>query len=426
MPPTNPQKLALAIHRQAEGLATMRYRYDVVEGKPKVGGSMKPIELAWLNLFDGHVQRARLANGGVLAKEDIRVGKKGRAALARADMLSISGGGIYVCPHASCDDRLYFVTPRGRPVSLIPSRWPARDTNGRLLQADGFFHNVQGRHVQLAVVGKRAALIRMRRTSALPVIDGIGIFPTTARMGNYNLSTGWAFLGSDAVGYAVTIGHAKLPAGFATVLQLGADDQLAQVVSAPTQLDLTDPPRACSPADRAKSFRIVAPPLAQTRRPVIVKLLDGQLVSLTTGQAVLYAGNDSGCASIFDAAGGRKSPLRAIIPTSDLDHAWLFDRVSGGVRWRSMQCRFDPNPPALPTSKTTSGVEKLDASTCEKVFDRMVEVLGGSLQLVRKQWVNMCLEAPPVDKNALLRCVQSAKTAQELVSKCGDLMKRTK
>ncbi|MCU0694016.1 MAG: hypothetical protein MUF54_21710, partial [Polyangiaceae bacterium] len=420
---------------QAEGAAALRYRVPRdAQGSPKGGAQMTRIEVAWDNAFEGPPRRGLIPAAGVVRDDDVSSARPDEAAVARSGILSVSVGGIFVCPHARCDGAstsLLFLDGKGglRTVQ-VPAWQGAAGLNAEL--SSHMIRTGLG-DVPIAFTGGLPVVLRARaRDDTGYDYAALGLLPWDAEQRGWHERLTWAFGPPDALALAFTAWHEDGAAAFARILHLNVDKGVASTSPAPTQSDLPDPPVACPQTLRHSSMRIVGPAQPRTRHPVLVRFRDGSGLNLRTDQAVLHGTPEQPCAAVLDAAGA-SGPYRALIPLDDLEHAWLFEKIGADqLGWKTMTCRFEagasldaPAPAPTPAiGPTGTGRRPATQQECDEIFTTMVRTaLGGRTQppatgpfdAMRTSFRDRCL-GRPVD----IDCVRRA-TLPEQVQRCIDL-----
>jgi len=139
-------------------------------------------------------------------------------------------------------------------------------------------------------------------------------------------------------------------------------------IAVPLQHDTSDPPKACSPVQRADTPRVVVPFQPGTRHPVLINDPAEPLRVLLTDAAVLHGTPASPCVAAFDAetvsldGASNTGRERALVLLDDLEHGWLFrtsadsQRDPGGLEYRTMSCRFDAGLEVPPEVYRARGV----------------------------------------------------------------------
>lgn len=338
-----PDAAAFYVSSQIEGMAALRY---VTPEASSGATTLREVEIAWVNLFEGgRLMRARIADAGPYVPGDYVRGS-GHAQVARPELLSIANGGIFVRVHGQAPDRQPTLFADGRSITSVPRV----DMPGS--GQDEMAH-VGAAYLPLLFTGRGATTIRARRAGSGWVFDAF--------------ATGLAHPADFGLNQYSTITYLDgRPARVATLYAPDGDPRSSQVfplradgavfdapVAVPTQLDYTDRPPRCSATQRSSTPRVVQPFIDGTRHPVIISDANEPLRLLMTGRAVMYGTPKSPCVAALDAEvvplqmnEGRTQGEHAILPTDDLDHAWLFRTVSEGrgsvVQYRNMSCRYDP------------------------------------------------------------------------------------
>jgi photosystem II stability/assembly factor-like uncharacterized protein len=361
-PARHPQDTAYMMSTQVEGAAALRYTIPGRGGAP----DLRNVELAWENLFEGHVEHAHLANAGGYDPGDY-VGGSGAGQTARPALLSIAAGGIYLKPHANPrDGPTYFFD--GHSVVTVPDvKWPALATETR----SEMIH-VGKHHMPVMFVGQVAAVIGARAGGAPWTLDAYSVGLTTPT--DFGLIQTWdlTYL-HDHSGLYLTLFDASdevHQARFFPFEETG--NVLGAPIAVPTQLDVRGPPQRCGTSDRSSAPRIIASWEPGTRHPVIVTDSTEPLRVLLTNSAVMYGTPASPCVAAFDADvvpletnNGETQSERAILPIDELEHSWLFRVVpnpnghGSRVEARTMNCRFDPTAEVPPEVYTRAGTKVL-------------------------------------------------------------------
>jgi hypothetical protein len=351
LPPVLKGEAALVVSSQAEGVAALRYRVDRdPDGTVHAGGALRDVEVAWVNLWESSAaKRVVLADGGVLADDDVH-GGRGAQARAVAAVLSVSGKGIYACPHAACagrDRAVWYLEPGVAPrVAAMPS-FPPLSWANRALGVRTDLVLSQGQDVPLGFVDGHGALSRARLEGGTWRFETLGLVPATLAEQGYRTSFSWAFSATSALPAMVVSYVAPGAGGFARLLVFGAREPgVAAISPAPTQLDLGEPPRACTPEQRKEGWRFAAPAQPGTRHPVALDDGDGRKTWLLTGSAVVYGARSGACASMLDAAAAKpdEDKVRVLVDLGDLERSWLFrpaEPRKPGTRWKSLECAWD-------------------------------------------------------------------------------------
>jgi hypothetical protein len=329
---------------QVEGVAALRYRV----GKA-AGSRLTDLEVGWENLIEGHLGRMRIGDGGAYQPGDYEAGPGGWQ-LGRPDLVSIAEGGLYLRLHAKARDAQETWFLDGSRVTRVPPvPWP-KITHGT--SRTEMVH-VQGEHVPLLFVGNGTAVVRARRWSS--TWDFKATATGLADPAKFGLaqSQDIAYLGTRA-GLLVTRYDAARTAYQAWLYPFRASGAVVDApVEVPTQVDAGDRPKSCSLAERNSTARVVMPPQAGSRHPVVVTDgSDAQRVFLTA-DAVMHGTPGKACVAAFEAnqleptAGNEGQLETVLLPLDDLEHSWLFrlapadPRQSPGFDYRLMTCRFD-------------------------------------------------------------------------------------
>ncbi|MBI5531553.1 MAG: hypothetical protein HY898_02485 [Deltaproteobacteria bacterium] len=362
--PAATDDVALVTSSQAEGMAALRYPIERdSDGELKFGRPLRNIEVGWVNLYDAGVKRAKLAESGTLGPEDAAGWRPGEEVTANAAILSVSMGGIYVCPHASCEgsDKLgAFLDLAGQAHPISVPKWPTFVFSGQHLSARGDIIRVEGKDVPLAFLQETLALARAHRAEGGFRFDAMTFLPESARQDKFRVQFSWAFMeGTHVNALSVTLVHPTEPAAYARILQFrAADEGVATVIPAPLLSEAGDPPRACTPADRKSSYRIVAPTSGGRRHPIRIDGATDKPMWLLSDDAVVFGRAGAACVSMLGTVnvGPESTSTSALIDVANLQASWLFefDPSESGLQWRSMQCAFDPSvrpPPSVMADK---------------------------------------------------------------------------
>jgi hypothetical protein len=353
---------AIYVSTQVEGVAAMRYPTPESSG----GANLKNVELAWENLVEGKLVRARVPDAGVYRPGDYARGS-GRAQLARPALFSIGEGGLYLRPHYSerDDQTTYFVD--GQSVQTVPGvRWPeAASKNTRTEMA-----RVGGVHVPIMLVDGGAAIVRATRSSSSWAFDAYTTGLPSSR--DFDLTQSWDIAyAKDRAGLLLRLYDPQGSQRSSMLYPFRASGAVVDApIRVPTQLDAGDTPKRCGTGHKSDSPRVVAPHLGGTRHPIVVTDTSEPMRVLLTDSAVMHGTPEEPCVAAFDAevvpidtSGGTAAPgyggygyapaptaperEQAIILLDDMEHSWIFKHVAapGGktrVEYRTMSCRFDP------------------------------------------------------------------------------------
>lgn len=336
--------MAFALFDQVEGAAALRYRVPRGAGERE----LTAVEVAWDNRFENVVKRASLGRSLPFQAGDFSA-QKARTQLAGPDIVSIGVGGIYLRPHRhlGSNQPTYFLD--GRTVSVIPPvNWPAAPGSYR----DEMVH-AGNAHLPIRIIQGGATLTRASRageswsfasrTIGLPHAEDLGMLQ----------KTGITYYNGGSAFYALAYAASGQPRhGRAFPIQ-ATGDVTAPPIEIAQQLDLADPPQPCSTETMGASARIVVPPQAGTRHPVIISHRIEPIRTLLSTEMVLYGTPSAPCLAALAAAPvdmderDDRTWMYAIIVPSDLDHAWAFkvvydDAGDKQVAYRNMRCEFDP------------------------------------------------------------------------------------
>ncbi|HEU5074178.1 MAG TPA: hypothetical protein VFU02_08395 [Polyangiaceae bacterium] len=344
-PAADPSQLAFAMVDQVEGAAAIRYR--VPRGGPG-DGEITGIEVAWDNRFENVLKRATLGRSLPFRTGDF-VAQRSRTQLAAPDILSIGVGGIYVRPHgqAGTDQATYFLD--GRSVTEIPPvKWPDTPHASR----DEMVH-VGGTHVPIRVQQGGAILTRATRAGEAWEFSSYTLgLPHPEALGALQKSGITYFNGGSAF-YLLSYADSGVPrSGFLFPVQ-ATGAVTGQPIEVPQQLDLSDPPNGCNENAINTTPRIVVPPQAGTRHPIIISHRIEPIRTLLSTEAVMHGTPRAPCLAALAAApvdmDEREDRIwvYAIVLPGDLEHAWAFrvvydDSGEKAVAYRSMRCEFDP------------------------------------------------------------------------------------
>jgi hypothetical protein len=343
---------AFTLSSQVEGAAALRYSVpDTSVDAARLGN----VEVGWLNLFEGRLKHATLADGGAYAPGDFGRGPRGTQEATPA-LLSIAGPGLYLRIHRAAGDNQPTLFFDGQRVETLPAiSWPPVGVRGTRTE----MVNVAGTHVPILFVGRGAAVVRATLRGATQEFDAFACGALDpARFGltqNQNIT----YLG-DRSGQIIETFDSAAARAVALLFPFRAQGEvLDPPIAVPTQLSLAEKPERCTPALEASTPRIVAEHYAGTRHPVIVNDGGDTPQTFLSDAAVLHGTPSTACVSAFDAEpvapeGTPPPQSRAILPLSDLAHSYLFrsSAQAGLVRteYRSMSCKLDPSaevPPEL-------------------------------------------------------------------------------
>jgi hypothetical protein len=350
-----PQSVAYAAQYQAEGAAAIRYAVA------DTTTNLKNVEVAWSNLIEGHVYKARVVDAGPTTPSDfVRTGWA--ANRAQPALMSISVGGLYLRPHGGSRDGQTTLFLDGRSVTSVPGNSWSSPKGG-----SSDMVRVGTAHVPVLLLPNGAGLLRGRR-------DGSGWVEEAYATG---LSDPWRFgltqeldltYASGKPGMWVAMYEADGTRHASTFFPLRASGAIADApVATPMQRDTGDKPNRCGTTHRADTPRVVSPYQGGTRHPVVVSDPVEPLRLLLTTSAVMHGTPQDPCVAAFDAdvialdpSIGTPEQERAILPVDDLEHSWLFRTVynpngEATVEYRAMSCRFDGGVEIPPETYAATG-----------------------------------------------------------------------
>lgn len=343
---------ALVVSDQVEGVVAMRY---LVPDSSSDGARLTGLELGWLNLFEGKLRRAALADAGAYMPGDYARGSRNTQEADPA-LLSIAQGGVYLRLHRAAGDNqptLFFDGQRSE--SLPPVAWPQVGVRGTRTE----MVHVDGEHVAMMLVGRGSAVVRSRLQNGKQELSAFAVGALDpARFGLVQVPN-ISYAGNRAGQVLETFDSASIRAEAWLFPFRAQGDVLGAPIEVPTQLSLGERPERCSAAVEAGTPRIVAPQHPGTRHPVIVSDGGDTVQSFVTATAVLHGTPAAACVSAFDAEpiapeGGVAPTSRVLLSFSDLAHSYLFRGSVRGttarVEYHSLSCKLDPNaevPPEL-------------------------------------------------------------------------------
>jgi hypothetical protein len=350
LPPlARPSEFAQTVLSQIEGAAAIRYRVpDARAGTPR----LRDVEVAWNNLFEGRVGRARVADAGLYTPGDYERGIADGPQTARPDLLSIAERGLYLRAHVKTRSDQPTLFLDGTSVTTIPAfSWPpAMPRTGHAEMA-----RLGTNHVGLFLLSRGGAVARARLTNGSWAFDAASVgLPDPEAFGSVQLANITYYKGQAALHLEELDERGRRSS--ARLFPLNADGPVTgPSFAVPSELDLGPTPAACTPPERAASARLVARGYPGAHHPVVVTDAIEPPRALLTGDAVLHGTKEAPCAAAFDVhpvPGGLPDPATAeggIILLDDLAHAWLFRKAkenrpeAARVEFRGMSCRFEPN-----------------------------------------------------------------------------------
>jgi len=326
---------------------------------PKVGDDLGELEIYWLNFQRPAWLHARFRDALPIKMNDTYLYGAGRARRLLPALLSVSGDGVFVQPHADDEHQLgaYFATAHGVvPIEKVP--WPLERIRDQHLTKGPEFWQIHAFDETGAVLlrGQKAlgasvnhnAWEFVAQTVANPRGSSFDIHERVYPYWGGNRSV--LFLGTAARGR-------ELQSLSIHALTSGAQP-LGPAISITPPASLSDPPPACDARDRREFTRVVVPLLPGATRAVGIEGADAQPSWLLAQQAVLYAGTSRSCVDVLWAESlPGTSPVTAVITLNDLREGWLFRtrRVNGEDKLEAqpMKCQYDVTgnrpPPELET-----------------------------------------------------------------------------
>jgi hypothetical protein len=346
-------RYAVAATDQIEGGAALRYPVPEM----RAGARLRDVEVAWQNLYERKLVRARVADGGEYFPGDFtRVERRNAAQTAEPDLMSIGERGLYLRLHASptkqtvAGSRQPTLFLDGKSAqSLPPIVYPAGVVPGGI---DEMAH-VGEAHVALYYVRPGLAVVRGALDKGAWGFDAVTIGMPNPQAFGLEQVVRTTYVQGRAAFHVEWVDPATQTAE-ARVFPLRAGGALVDPpLAVPTLRDLAERPAPCSAGMRDGTPRIIGRALPGTRHPVVVSDAIDPPRAMLTGDAVLHGTPESPCAAAFEVdpvrtGTERLADERGIVPLDDLEHAWLLRRTGaedGGplrVEYRSMSCRFEP------------------------------------------------------------------------------------
>lgn len=374
---------------QHEGYAAARVAVPVdAHGQVLPGASMRNVEVAWENYFEGASSHAKIPDAGPFERGDVTLGelKGGHGAdgepvvltdVLHATLVSITSRGIFVRPHARTRGALeLFLDGAGRVERDEVTPWPSTSPLGPTLDFRADAAAVGGNVFGLGLLRDdgdwAAASLARRAPGGAWIYSAESLQPPHAMGAPLAMHSSWAWsakLPVALVGLVADPAHAR---AWAHVLGVRSDGTWSPVEAVPTLADLGERARGCAAAERAGTPRVHMPFSVDANRvlfpgqrhPVLVREpraknavgVDEPTVLLTAG-AVVQGTPASPCIAAWEALAVGKAPMGAVLP-GDLAHAWLFRfsvdtaRAAGKradaaealptLEYRPMSCRYDP------------------------------------------------------------------------------------
>lgn len=339
------RSFALYVSDQVEGVAALRY---VVPDTGSNSAHLTNVEIGWLNLLEGKVRRATLADAGAYSPGDFVRGARGTQD-AEPALLSIAEGGIYLRIHRAAGDNqptLFFDGQRSESLPAVI--WPGVGVRGTHSE----MAHIDGEHVPLLLVGRGSAVLRARFQGARQELDAFANGALDPARFGLTQSTNIAYVGSRAGQVIETFDSASARASAQLFPFRARGDVLDAAIDVPTQLSLPDRPERCPANVESGTPRVVAAHYPGTRHPVIVSDGGDTPQTFLTSYAVLHGTPAAPCVSSFDAepvaAEGTTTPTtRVILPFGDLAHAYLFrasvQNTQVRLEYHAMSCKLDPS-----------------------------------------------------------------------------------
>ncbi|HEX6274142.1 MAG TPA: hypothetical protein VFZ53_13935, partial [Polyangiaceae bacterium] len=263
-------RYAVAVMDQIEGGAALRY--PVPDMRP--GARLRDVEVAWQNLFERKLVRARVADGGEYFPGDFtRVDRRNVAQTAEPDLMSIGERGLYLRLHASptkpslAGSRQPTLFLDGKSVqSLPPIVYPAGVVPGGI---DEMAH-VGDAHVSLYYVRPGLAVVRGALEQGAFRFDAVTIGMPNPQAFGLEQVVRTTYVQGRAAFHLEWVDPAT-QAAEARVFPLRASGALVDApLGVPTLRDLAERPAPCSAGIRDATPRIIGRALPGTRHPVVV------------------------------------------------------------------------------------------------------------------------------------------------------------
>lgn len=328
--------VAVELARQMEGYATARLQLSRAAGATVPRG---PLELGWIDFVHGSAGRASLP----LTRGMPTIVDDDQPRLVTG-LLSVAPSGLFVRPSRRIADT-YLVDPSGRTGSALPyPEW--RPARGKLAQTPD----------AIMSQGKAFAIVQLRDADRhLAAVGVAGLAgPRTSETyatlappddDDRQVDTGFAYVDSEA-GITVHAVDPRSGEAWASFSRVDRDGGFAPATALPTQVALPEPPRPCTATERRSTARQVAPFVAGTRHPVLIRSLAESYVLLTEW-AVLHGTVRSPCVAAWTASQLQRSPAAPITAVigGEPDRSWAFRPTPGkrgSVDYRAMRCRRSP------------------------------------------------------------------------------------
>jgi hypothetical protein len=348
-------RYAYSVSTQIEGGAALRYPLpDMRSGVAR----LRDVEVAWQNLLERKLYRARVPDGGEYVPGDfarVDVGRSGGAQIADPELMSIAERGLYL--------RLHAVPTK----TLAGSRQPTLFLDGKSLQSlppitypagvvpggrDEMAH-VGDVHVAIYYLMPGPSVVRGALAKGTWTFDAVTVGLPNPRAFGLEQTARVTYLGMRMAFHLEWVDPVMQTAD-ARLFALRGDGALVDPpVSVPTMRSLGDRPNACSAGVRDTTPRVIGRVLPGTRHPVIISDAVDPPRAMLSGDGVLYGSPDAPCAAALElepVRSGTERPAdeRGIVLLDDLEHAWLVRRVepqeaaAPRVEYRGMSCRYEP------------------------------------------------------------------------------------
>ncbi|MCC6556489.1 MAG: hypothetical protein IT372_26315 [Polyangiaceae bacterium] len=377
-------RVSTYIATQMEGYAAARVRIPGAPGSDAhIGAPMRDVSVAWENWMDGTSARGSIPDAGSFGRTDIRTAA---GDIYDPDLVSVSLRGVFVRPHAAGDGAsalTFFFEPGGRLQRFDYPVWPGLPGGPRAdIASDAVL--TDGQPVAVGMIRQGGGpittlLLAHRPPGAKPAepwtFEAVTVAPSGSHQRDLVIQTDWTYAGR-MIGVTSLISDPRRSRAWAMFQPFRGDGTLGPAQPLPTPYDLPDPPRPCTPAERASTARLEAlmflrgePFFPGTRHPVLVAAAPGLQDSLLllTSSAVLHGTPSAPCVAAWEANATGRLPVAAVL-SGDLSHSWLFRRVepqppqpSGSatvaIEARPMTCRLDPSakvPEAIWSEPATS------------------------------------------------------------------------
>jgi hypothetical protein len=334
------------VHVQEGGVAALRYVYARDRKGP---GRYNPVDASLVWWRDG----GKVSRGSVAKNPPFRVNKDPQGGYDRdqqpmyselPELVSFAPKGVYFHPGSYFEEDDSGNDPKRVPLFLLGD--DGKTTKTPLPEGAD---NNGGSGVMASLDGTNMLLARNPESwSTTSLSDGKRtFFSVLGGLGD-----------DDGVVDLVTInGKASFAATLrdparAWLIGLKPETDLGAVTAIATQKSLGDVPKACDGAPDPNAYRVNAPWVLGSRRPVIVDA-DGASIVMATDRAEIrgsISGGDA-CVAAFDAVVPSQDgdhDYGALVFTDDLAHSLLFRADSSTwpapIAVRSMECQYQSGP----------------------------------------------------------------------------------